>query len=538
MRDYQGAYRSLSVPALAREVVHGSLDRGISAAVECCDRWAQNGRVALHWVGKDFAEETVTFETLRDQSSRFANLLRSRGIGQGDVVASLLPRIPELLAVMLGTWRVGAIYQPLFTAFGSAAIEGRVTSARGSQARLIVTDEDNRPKLDGLANCPPVMLVDRGHSAPGDYAAALAAQSPVFDPAMLHGGDPFVLLYTSGTTGNPKGVRWPLTRLLQIAVYMRDAVDLRPSDRIWNVADPGWAYGLGCGVIGPLQLGNAITFFEGGFTVEAALRVIASQRITVLAAAPTAYRLMMATGDATMAPIAGRLRVACSAGEPLNPEVVRWSERVLGAPLGNHYGQTEAWMVLNTHHGLCHTIKPGAAGLPMPGFSMAVLDDELRPVPPDTPGVLAIHRPTSPLFDFHGYWNAETPSFRGDWYLTGDTVRRDADGHYFFEGRDDDIITSAGYKIGPFDVESSIIEHLSVAEVAVVGKPDPERTEIVKAFVVLRAGFGPSDTLKTELQQHVRTRLGLHAYPHEIEFIDELPKTPSGKVQRFLLRRR
>jgi len=266
--------------------------------------------------------------------------------------------------------------------------------------------------------------------------------------------------------------------------------------------------------------------------------VISSRQITVLAAAPTAYRLMMAAGDAAMAPIAGQLRVACSAGEPLNPEVGRWAERVLRTPLADHYGQTEAWMVLNTHHGLRHTLKPGAAGLPMPGYSMAVLDDELRPVPPDTPGVLAIHRPTSPLFDFHGYWNADTPSFRGDWYLTGDTVQRDAEGHYFFVGRDDDIITSAGYRIGPFDVESSIIEHPSVAEVAVVGKPDPERTEIVKAFVVLRSGITPSDALKTELQQHVRTRLALHAYPREIEFIDELPKTPSGKVQRFLLRQR
>jgi len=538
MRGYEDVCRELTVPELAREVLHGSLTDGMNAAIECCDRWASDGRVALHWVGKDFAEETVTFETLRDLSSRFANLLRTRGIGQGDVVASLLPRIPELLTVMLGTWRVGAIYQPLFTAFGPAAIESRVTSVRGSQARLIVTDADNRPKLDGLANCPPVLLVDRGSSASGNFATTLAARSPVFDPVSLRGGDPFVLLYTSGTTGSPKGVRWPLTRFLQNAVYMRDAVDLRPSDRIWNVADPGWAYGLGCGVIGPLQLGNAITFFEGGFTVESASHVISSRQITVLAAAPTAYRLMMAAGDAAMAPIAGQLRIACSAGEPLNPEVGRWAERVLRTPLADHYGQTEAWMVLNTHHGLRHTLKPGAAGLPMPGYSMAVLDDELRPVPPDTPGVLAIHRPTSPLFDFHGYWNADTPSFRGDWYLTGDTVQRDAEGHYFFVGRDDDIITSAGYRIGPFDVESSIIEHPSVAEVAVVGKPDPERTEIVKAFVVLRSGITPSDALKIELQQHVRTRLALHAYPREIEFIDELPKTPSGKVQRFLLRQR
>jgi acetyl-CoA synthetase len=206
-------------------------------------------------------------------------------------------------------------------------------------------------------------------------------------------------------------------------------------------------------------------------------------------------------------------------------------------PLHDHYGQTETLMTVNNHHALRHAVKPGAAGLAMPGFSLAVLDEELRPLPPDTQGVLAIHRSTSPLFAFDGYWAAETPSFRGDWYLTGDTVQEDKDGHIFFVGRNDDIITSAGYRIGPFDVESSIIEHPSVAEVAVVGKPDPERTEIVKAFVVLRPGLHPSDELKAELQQHVRTRLALHAYPREIEFIAELPKTPSGKVQRFLLRR-
>jgi acetyl-CoA synthetase len=531
MRDYQKAYGQFSVPQLAREVLRGSLAEGVNAAIECCDRWADSGRIALHWIGRELAETAMTFEALQDQSGRFANWLSSRGIGRGDVVGGLLPRIPELLIVAIGTWRVGAIYQPLFTAFGPAAIASRVTSAVGSHAKLIVTDQANRPKLDELDNCTPVCVVG------DDLSAALATQSPDFAPVMLGGDDPFVILFTSGTTGSPKAVRWPLRTLLNIAIYMRDAIDLRSEDRFWNVADPGWAYGMAFTAIGPLQLGHATTFFEGGFSVDAALRVITSQRITSLAAAPTVYRLMMAAGDSAMAPIAGRLRVASSAGEPLNPEVVRWADRVLRAPLHDHYGQTETLMTVNNHHGLGHNVKPGAAGLPMPGYSLAVLDDNLRPVPPDSPGVLAIHRPSSPLFMFDGYWAADTPSFRGDWYLTGDTVQQDAEGHIYFVGRNDDIITSAGYRIGPFDVESSIIEHPSVAEVAVVGKPDPERTEIVKAFIVLRAGFDSSDALKAELQQHVRTRLALHAYPREIEFIDELPKTPSGKVQRFLLRR-
>jgi len=537
MRDYQDAYRELSVPVLAREVLHGSLDDGINAAIECCDRWADDGRVALNWIGRDFAEETVTFATLRDQSTRFANLLRARGIGRGDVVGGLLPRIPELLVVALGAWRAGAIYQPLFTAFGPAAIASRVTSAGGSQAKLIVTDAANRPKLDDIENCPPVLLVDHGRTDPGDFAAALAAQSSDFAPVMLRGNDPFILLFTSGTTGSPKGVRWPMRMLLPISIYIRDAIDLRSADRYWCVADPGWAYGIECAVVGPLLLGHATTFHEGAFTVDGTARVIAGQRITNFTAAPTVYRLMMAAGDAAMAPIAGQLRVASSAGEPLNPEVVRWAERVLRVPLNDHYGQTETLMTVVNHHGLRHTVKLGAAGLAMPGFSLAILDDELRPVPPDTPGVLAVHRNNSPLFPFDGYWHAETPAFQGDWYLTGDTMQQDAEGHFFFVGRNDDMITSAGYRIGPFDVESVIIEHPAVAEVAVVGKPDPERTQIVKAFVVLRPGLDPSDALKTELQQHVRTRLSLHAYPREIEFIVELPKTPSGKVQRFLLRR-
>jgi acetyl-CoA synthetase len=254
MREYQDACRDFSVRQLAREVLHGDLADGMNAAIECCDRWAFGGRIALSWIGKDFTQETVTFEALRDQSARFANLLRNRGIKQGDVVGGLLPRIPELLVVALGSWRIGAIYQPLFTAFGPAAIASRVTSAGGSHAKLIVTDEANRPKLDGLENCPPVIVVG------GEFSEALAAQSPESAPEMLCGDDPFVILFTSGTTGSPKAVRWPLRMLLNIAIYMRDAIGSQTEDRYWNVADPGWAYGMAFAAVGPLHLGHATTF--------------------------------------------------------------------------------------------------------------------------------------------------------------------------------------------------------------------------------------------------------------------------------------
>ncbi len=537
MRDYETAYREFSISALERRILPQRLDAGVNACVACCDRWADEGRIALEYVARDFSRESVTFRQLSRDSARFANALRARGVGRGDVVAALLPRIPELLTVVLGVWRAGAIYQPLFTAFGPAAIESRVTAKGGSQAKLIVTDAANLSKLEGLANCPPVLAVDRGAAGASAFADELAAQTEAFPPVVLTADDPFVMLFTSGTTGSPKGVRYPLRFLIAVAVYMLDGLDLRAEDRFWNVADPGWAYGMLYAVIGPLLLGHATTFYDGPFTVEAAARVIKTLAIANLAAAPTAYRAMMAAGDAAMADIAGQLRVASSAGEPLNPEVMRWAARVLGCPLGDHYGQTEIGMVANNHHGLRQQAKPGSAGLAMPGFVLAVLDEALQPVAPGTPGVLAVSRSRSPLFTFSGYWRADTPNLSGDWYVTGDTMVQDADGHLFFTGRNDDIITSAGYRIGPFDVESVIIEHPAVAEVAAVGKPDPERTEIVKAFVVLRKGYAPSDELAAELQQHVRKRLSLHAYPREVEFVDELPKTASGKVQRFLLRR-
>lgn len=539
MRDYREAVANFSPAGLERELLAGSLAGGLNAAIECCDRWAAEGRTALEWFGIDGARKSLSFAELQQDSARFANYLAAAGIGPGDVVAGFLSRIPELLTVVLGTWRAGAVYQPLFTAFGPAAIETRVTGKGGSQAKLIVTDAANFAKLAEVRGCPPVLIVgglDDEKTRKRDFASAIADLPDRFEPVMLTGDDPFVVLFTSGTTGSPKGVRYPLKLLLPVGLYMRAAIDLRPDDNYWNVADPGWAYGMLYAVIGPLMLGHTTTFYQGPFTVEATLRIISERKITNLAAAPTAYRLLMAAGDAAMAPIAHHLRVASSAGEPLNPEVIRWAERVLHCPLNDHYGQSEVAMVVNNHHGLRHAVKPGSAGLPMPGFELAVLDENLQPVAANVPGVLAINRARSPLFAFSGYWKAESPCLRGDWYVTGDTMRQDEDGYFFFVGRDDDIITSAGYRIGPFDVESVVMEHPAVAEVAVIGKPDPQRTEIVKAFIVLRPGVAASEELKAEIQNLVRTRLSTHAYPREIDFVASLPKTPSGKVQRFLLR--
>ena len=252
--------------------------------------------------------------------------------------------------------------------------------------------------------------------------------------------------------------------------------------------------------------------------------------------APTVYRMLRAADPEIIQPLRGKMRVLSGGGEPLNAELNRWSEEVLGQPIYEHYGQTEMGVNVCNHHGLLHRAKVGSVGVPSPGFHMAILDDDLNPIGPGGAGVLAVHRKTSPLFFFQGYWKADTPGFRGDWYLTGDTMCQDDDGYFFFVSRNDDLITSAGYRIGPADVEGVLIEHPLVAEAAVIGKPDVERTEVVVAFVVLRAGTNGSPELANDLQQLVRRRLSAHAYPRHVWFVADLPKTPSGKTQRFILR--
>lgn len=535
-RTYDEAVAHFDISSLEAGL-QGSLVAGLNACVECCDRHAGTGKAALRFVPVEGEAREISFDELRARSARVANMLSQAGIGAGDVVAGLLPRTPELLATILGVWRVGAVYQPLFTAFGPKAIELRLS---GSRAKLVVTDSANRPKLDEVEECPKVATIaSAGAAVPEgdiDFQAATGAQSEAFAPVMRTGSDPMMILFTSGTTGAPKGVVVPLKALLSFAVYMRDAIDLREDDVYWNIADPGWAYGLYYAVAGPLLLGQATTFYQGGFTAQSTCEVIERLGVNNLAGAPTAYRLLMA-GEAEVAPrLNGRLRVVHSAGEPLNPEVIRWFDDRLGAPIHDHYGQTETGMLVNNHHGIRHDVKPGTAGRAMPGYRVTVLDDEGREVGPNTPGTLAVDIAQSPLMWFQGYVGQGDSALTGGYYRTGDTVKADQDGTIVFVGRSDDVITSSGYRIGPFDVESALLEHPDVIEAAVIGVPDPERTEIVKAFVVLKDADHATAALAEALQTQVRTRLSAHAYPRLIEFVDALPKTPSGKIQRYLLR--
>jgi acetyl-CoA synthetase len=343
-------------------------------------------------------------------------------------------------------------------------------------------------------------------------------------------------MFTSGTVGKPKGVAVPLAGMTAFAIYMELAIDLRDDDRFWNMADPGWAYGLYYAIAGPLLLGVTTHFCEAGFSAEGALAFMKRHHITNFAAAPTAYRLMKASGLFDDAYETLELRAASSAGEPLNTEVVTWVERSLGCPVMDHYGQTETGMTCNNHHSLDHLKHVGAMGVPMPGYRLAILDAEYHELPAGEPGVLAVDIKNSPAHFFQGYtWQEKNPFVEG-YYLTGDVVIRNEDGTFQFAGRDDDIITTAGYRVGPTDVENSVMTHPAVAESAAVGQPDEIRGEVIKSYVVLREGFEASDELAEEIRKRVRERLSTHAFPRIIEFVDELPKTPSGKIQRFKLR--
>lgn len=537
MLDYQTTVQDFDLNTVANQFLSGSM-QAVNACYECCDRHANSDAIALYWHGKDGRKEQYSFAELKKYSSQFANFLKSQGIGKGDRVSGLLPRTPELIIIILATWRIGAVYQPLFTAFGPKAIEHRIQLA---QSKLVVTDLANRDKLSEISNCPPIVTVHAETEAeryPHDLSfwTVLNRQAEACELEILNVDDPFLLMFTSGTTGPAKPLKVPLKALIAFASYMQNAIGLTPEDAFWNIADPGWAYGLYYAITGPLILGHSTLFYEGGFNAESVCDIVKEYGITNLAGAPTAYRMMMAADPAQMAKLRGQLRVVSSAGEPLNPEVIRWFKEVLDVPIYDHYGQTEVGMVVCNHHALEHPVRSGSAGFASPGYRITVVDEQGHELAADVPGILAVDISQSPMMWFSGYEESRKSPFVGQYYLTGDTAEIHADGSMSFVGRSDDVITTSGYRVGPFDVESALLEHDAVIEAAVIGVPDPERTEVIKAFVILANNFSASTHLEEELGQFVKKRLSAHAYPRLIEFVTELPKTPSGKIQRFLLR--
>ncbi|APV35469.1 AMP-binding protein [Acinetobacter soli] len=537
MFDYQKTIENFNLETVAKQYLSGSM-QAVNACYECCDRHADSDAIALYWYAKDGRKEQYSFRELKKYSTQFASFLKSQGVGKGDRVSGLLPRTPELIITILATWRIGAVYQPLFTAFGPKAIEHRIQLA---QSKLVVTDRANREKLSEISNCPSIVTVQaelhtQNYPQDFDFWRELNRQTETVELEMLSINDPFLLMFTSGTTGPAKPLKVPLKALIAFGDYMKNAIGLSQDDIFWNIADPGWAYGLYYAITGPLLLGHSTLFYEGGFNAESVCDVINEYGITNLAGAPTAYRMMMAADPSQMAQLRGKLRVVSSAGEPLNPEVIRWFKEVLDVPIYDHYGQTEVGMVVCNHHALAHPVRSGSAGFASPGYRIAIIDEQGNELATDVPGILAIDIAQSPMMWFSGYEESRKSPFVGQYYLTGDTAEIHADGSMSFVGRSDDVITTSGYRVGPFDVESVLLEHDAVIEAAVIGVPDLERTEIIKAFVILAHHHTASAELQQELSLFVKKRLSAHAYPRLIEFVTELPKTPSGKIQRFLLR--
>ncbi|MFF2844090.1 AMP-binding protein [Paenarthrobacter sp. NPDC057981] len=484
------------------------------AAVLCDEHPAEC--VAFTLVDGNTEAVPLTFGELAYASRRLAASLSARGIGAGDRVAVLLSKRLELPVAMLAIWRLGAVYVPLFTAFAGPAVEMRVRDAR---AKLIITEPAQRAKTEGL---------DIDVLEAGEEFDSLVIGPSVFEPAVSVGGDgPIIQLYTSGTTGIPKAVVVPARAIGAFISYMRYGLDVRDDDVLWNAADPGWAYGLFFGVVGPLAIGRPNVLLRAGFSAELTERVIRRIGVTNFAAAPTVYRSLKANGVRLDLP----LRRASSAGEPLTPDISSWAPEALGCEVRDHFGQTEQGMVIcNSWHPLLQTeVRPGSMGQGLPGYVAGTVGPRIA---------LSVDR--SPLMWFTGYLNAPEKNrerFTGDgaWYFTGD-IGRQEDGRFYFASRDDDVILAAGYRIGPFDIESILTQHPDVVEAVVVGRPDTIRGEIVEAFVVLRAGRQGTNQLATALQQLVREQYGAHAYPRRVHFIENLPKTPSGKVQRFILR--
>ena len=546
--SYSDYYHNFDMNALLTEIFGEHLDDRLNAYMACCGRHVRDGRgdnIALVHEDTSGNVTRMSFAELDKASAQVANLLLSYGVQVGDQVATMLPRTPELLTIVLATWRIGAVYQPLFTAFGYDSIKYRMDKAN---TKVVFTNQENRGKFDDLAKQTKMVLVGSKVDAQswGDdsYAEKVATQSQTVDAVSLNTDAPFLQMFTSGTVGKSKGVSVPLSALSAFYLYMRYAIDLRADDNYWNMADPGWAYGLYYAITGPLLLGVTTYFNEAGFDSANTRDFMVRHKISNLASSPTAFRMMKSSGVFEAAHNDNNndseaklsLRCANSAGETLNTEVVNWVETYLNCKVCDQYGQTETGMTCCEHHALAHECPVGSMGMALPGHTLVVLDDEMNILADGEQGQLAVVVSQSPAFYFRGYsWN-EKDAFADDYYLTGDVVERHSDGSYWFSGRDDDIIITAGYRVGPTDVENTVLEHEAVAESAAVGVPDKVRGHTIKSYVVLKDGIEGTDEIAKEIQDLVRRRLSTHAYPREVEFVKELPKTPSGKIQRFLLR--
>jgi acetyl-CoA synthetase len=477
----------------------------------------------------------VKFGELQDLSNKFANVLEAHGIERGDRVATLLPSLPETAAVFLGTYKRGAILLSMSVLYGDSGIEHRL---RDSGAKVLVTDTANRHRIpEGLAEMIFVMDTGEGELADGDvdFGAAMAKASASYDMADTSADDPAQLYYSSGTTGTAKGILHAHRYLLAHEEF-EFCHDVQDGELFHGSGEWAWAAGI-CPLLGPWRYG-AVQFVyarKGGFDPEEQLRQLAKHEVTNMFTTPTALRAMTAVTDAGKK-YPQKLRVTCSAGEPLNPEVIRWFREQFGITVLDYYGLTESYPLCGNFPTV--EVREGSMGLPLPGWEVAILDEDEKPLPPGERGEICLRARSNPHYPI-GYWNRDEDTqevFGGDWFHTKDAAQRDDDGYFWYAGRADDVIISAGYRIGPFEVESACVEHPAVLEAAAVASPDQRRGDIVKAFIVLGEGREGTDELADEIKKFVREKHSAYAYPREIEFVDDLPKTLTGKIRRIELR--
>ena len=534
-----------------REELLGRAEGGVNIGRLAVDRHAAGPhaeRTALRFLHAEGGATALSYAALKRETDRFANALAALGLGRGDRVFVLAPRMPALYVAVLGALKAGCVVTPLFSAFGPEPI---VTRMNLGQARLLVTTGAlYRRKVEAVRERIPtlqqVIVAGEGGTPAGtlDYAALMAGAGDAAPPVRTEAGDLALLHFTSGTTGTPKGAMHVHEAVLTHFATGRYALDLHDDDVFWCTADPGWVTGMSYGIVAPLLHGVTSIVDEAEFDAERWYRILQDERVSVWYTAPTAIRMLMKAGPELARRFAfPALRFVASVGEPLNPEAVWWGREVLGRPIHDNWWQTETGgiMIANTP---ALDIKPGSMGQPLPGVQALIVR---RPEgggvevvdEPDVEGELALRVGWPAMF--RGYLGQEEryrKCFAGDLYLTGDLARRDADGYFWFVGRADDVIKSAGHLIGPFEVESALMEHPAVAEAGVIGKPDPVVGEMVKAFVSLKQGFEASEDLRMQLLGHARKRLGAAVAPKEIAFLPVLPRTRSGKIMRRLLKAR
>ncbi len=546
LEDYDKTYSGFNWSSVEKEFDWSS-GGAYNVAAEAIDRHARNWRrnkIALYAVQARGEVHKFTFGDMAELSSRFASGLEKLGAVKGDRIFVFLDRTSELYISVLGITKMGGIAGPLFSALGPDAMKDR---ALDCGARFIVTSpylyKRLEPILDDLVDVERFIIVGDNEGL-GErtmsFQELLALGDPGYQALSMAPGDPYIIHYTSGSTGKPKGILLGHKAMIQQLITCRYVADLREEDTYWCTADPGWVTGTSVGIFGPWYLGTTIVSYEGRFDARAWYSLMERFKVNVWFTAPTALRMLMRAGDEMAKGFdLSRLRHICSAGEPLNPEVIRWGMKVLDRRIHDNWWQTETGAPCISNF-RSMAIKPGSMGRPVPGVIAAVVDENGMELPPGQEGFLAL-RPGWPAM-MVGIWR-NTPKFKEyfdipGWYISGDQAYKDEDGYVWFLGRMDDVIKTSGERLGPFEVESALIEHPAVAESGVIGKPDELRGEIVKAFIILRPGFAPTERLKEEITLFVKTRLAYYAYPREIEFVDSLPKTRSGKIMRRVLKAR